>query len=98
METAQVTDLYQASYLLLSGCELTAIECIPTGGAISCRMSFQGERLPELLDDWFARRAAANLYSFRTAYGQINTWVHQAKKSHDRLSRKGGPDSEGVGA
>ncbi|AHC14878.1 hypothetical protein [Salinispira pacifica] len=42
MEGVQVTDLYQASYLLLSGCELTAIECIPTGGAVSCALSFQG--------------------------------------------------------
>jgi hypothetical protein len=90
METAEVTDLYQASYLLLSGCELTGIECIPTGGAFSCRMSFRGDRMPELLDDWFSRRAAANLYSFRTAYNQVNGYVHQAKMTHSRLSRKVG--------
>jgi hypothetical protein len=82
METAEITDLYQASYLLLSGCELTAIECIPTGKAISCRLCFKGRELHQLTQDWWDKKAVANLWSFRSAYGQINSYVHQAKKSY----------------
>jgi hypothetical protein len=89
METADVTDLYHASYLLLSGCELTAIECIPTGGAVSCRMSFRGQALSELTQSWWDKKAVVNLWSFRSAYGQINSYVHQAKKSYDLMGRRG---------
>lgn len=90
METVAVTDLYQASYLLLSGCELTGIECIPTGGALSCRLSFQGTNLESLVQAWWDKKAQANLWSFRSAYSQINSYVHQAKKSFDQASRRGG--------
>jgi len=90
METVQITDLYQASYLLLSGCELTGIECIPTGGAVSCRMSFQGQSLAELTQSWWDKEAIVNLWAFRSAYSQINSYVHQAKKSYDQTQRRGG--------
>jgi hypothetical protein len=90
METAQITDLYQASYFLLSGCELTGIECIPTGGAISCRMSFRGMRLEELTQEWWDKKASVNLWAFRSAYSQINGYVHQAKKSYDLSRRRAG--------
>ncbi len=90
METAQITDLYQASYFLLSGCELVGIECIPTGGAMSCRISFRGERLEELTQQWWDKQAVVNLWAFRSAYSQVNSYVHQAKKSYDLAARRGG--------
>jgi hypothetical protein len=90
METAQITDLYQASYFLLSGCELVGIECIPTGGAISCRISFRGERLEELTQQWWDKQSVVNLWAFRSAYSQVNGYVHQAKKSYDLAARRGG--------
>lgn len=90
METAQITDLYQASFLLLSGCELTGIECIPTGGTVSCRMSFRGQALAELTQSWWDKEAVVNLWAFRSAYSQINSYVHQAKKSYDQTQRRGG--------
>jgi hypothetical protein len=90
METAQITDLYQASYFLLSGCELTGIECIPTGGAISCRISFRGARLEELTQEWWDKKACVNLWAFRSAYSQVNGYVHQAKKSYDLSRRRPG--------
>jgi hypothetical protein len=90
METAHITDLYQASFLLLSGCELTGIECIPTGGAVSCRMSFRGTALAELTQSWWDKQATVNLWAFRSAYSQINSYVHQAKKSYDQTQRRGG--------
>lgn len=82
MANAPVTDLYQASYLLLSGCELTGIECIPTAGSVSCGLSFRGEGIEELLAAWWAREAVVNLWAFRSAYNQVNSYVHQAKKSY----------------
>lgn len=90
LEKAEVTDLYQASYLLVNGCELVGIECIPTGGALSCRMSFTGPALSQLTQSWWDKAAVVNLWGFRSAYNQINSYVHQAKKSYDlqrRLSR-----------
>ena len=89
METLSVTDLYQASYLLLNGCELTAVECIPMPGSIGCTMTFSGARLSELVDAWFDKSASANLWAFRSAYNQVNGYVHQAKKSFDLSRRRG---------
>jgi len=90
MEQTQITDLYQASYLLLSGCELIGIECIPTGGSISCSLRFQGKNVNALNDAWWRKDATVNLWNFRTAYSQINSFVHQAKKSYDQTRRTGG--------
>jgi hypothetical protein len=87
MESISVTDLYQASFLLLEGCELTGIECFPMTGSIACRMTFSGPKLPTLMDTWFEKSASANLWAFRTAYNQVNSYVHQAKKNFDRTRR-----------
>ena len=88
MAGTHVTDLYQASFLLLNGCEITGIECIPTGGAVSCTMSFTGANLEELLAAWWDKKAEVNLWSFRSAYNQINSYIHQAKRSYARVSRE----------
>ena len=87
MQSAQVTDLYQASFLLLSGCELTEVQCIRTAGSLSCRMSFTGEEVEELIGAWWEKAAVVNLWSFRSAYNQINSYIHQAKKSYQRTLR-----------
>jgi hypothetical protein len=89
MDTVQVTDLYQASYYLLSGCELVGIECIPTGGAVSCRLNFRGPDLANLAQRWWDKEAQVMLWDFRSAYSQINSYVHQAKKSYDLAQRRG---------
>jgi hypothetical protein len=88
MERVGVTDLYQACWLLLNGCELEGIECIPTGGVLSCRLSFAGERIEELQEEYFQKRSRVNLWAFRTAYNQINSYIHQAKKSYDQTKRR----------
>jgi hypothetical protein len=89
METLEVSDLYQASWLLLNSCELSKVQCIPTGGSVSCLLQFSGTNLIELMDTWFTKQAVVNLWAFRTAYNQINSYVHQAKKNFD-LSKRGG--------
>jgi hypothetical protein len=90
METAQVTDLYLASYLVLNACELTGIECIPTGNIISCKLTFHGEEVRTALSAWYEKTALVNLWDFRSAYSCVNSYVHQAKKSYDRSLRHAG--------
>ena len=89
METASVTDLYQASYYLLSGCEILGVDCIPTGKAFSCQITLSGENLTDLSQNWFDKKAVVNLWAFRNAYTQINSHVQQAKRSFESSSRKG---------
>lgn len=83
MERAEVTDLYQASYYLLSGCEITGVECIKAGNGTSCRIYLQGANLVSLAEDWFGREAVVNLWTFRNAYTEINSHVQQAKRSFE---------------
>lgn len=92
METASVTDLYEAAYLILSGCTLEEISCIPVSESLSCRMVFSGRSLEKAQDEFVAKKAVVNLHAFRGAYGQVNSFIHQAKKSFDRerrLARRG---------
>jgi len=74
------TDLYEGTYYLLSGCELVAIEALRVNGAITCRLSFEGECLQRLQLEYFNGKAQVALFEFRRAFGQINALVHSAKK------------------
>jgi len=87
MDTADVTDLYEAAYLILSGCTLEEVTCIPVSESLSCRMIFSGSNLEKAQDEFAAKKAVVNLHAFRGAYGQVNSYVHQAKKSFDRERR-----------
>jgi hypothetical protein len=90
MDRVGVTDLYQASYLLINGCELTGIECIPMPGSLVCHLTFSGSRIIELQQEYFDKRARVNLWTFRSAYNQINSYIHQAKKSYEMARRREG--------
>lgn len=90
----QVTDLYEAAYLVLSGCSLERVSCIPISKTLSCRFDFSGENIEELLEQFRSRKAVVNLFSFRTSYSQINSYVHEAKKSYEREMRKTRPEEE----
>lgn len=87
METAEVTDLYQASYYLMNGCAILAVDCIPTGKVSNCRIMMQGSNLTDLAQDWFEKKAVVNLWLFRNAYSQINSHVQQAKRSFEQSRR-----------
>lgn len=87
MRRIDVTDLYEAAYLILSGCTLEEVSCIPVSESLSCRLTFSGEALSLAQDEFLSRKAAVNLHAFRQAYGQVNGYVHQAKKSFDRERR-----------
>jgi hypothetical protein len=88
MESVEVTDLYQASWLILSGCQLTGIQCIPMSGSLGCLMVFTGPRIYEMQEEYFEKRASVNLWAFRSAYNQVNSYIHQAKKSYDQGRRR----------
>lgn len=88
MQTAQITDLYEAAFLVLSGCNLERVSCIPISRTLSCRFDFSGEKIEELLEQVRSRTAVVNLSSFRSCYSQVNSYVHEAKKSWEREMRK----------
>ena len=87
MQSVEVTDLYEAAYLILSGCTIEEVSCIPVSESLSCRLSFSGPGLEAAQETFYAKKAVVNLHAFRSAYGQVNTYVHQAKKSFDRERR-----------
>jgi hypothetical protein len=79
-ERVTTTDLYESTFYLLGGCELTGIEAERVNGSISCRLTFRGEKLADLQSEYFAGRAHVALFPFRRAYGQVNALVYSAKK------------------
>jgi hypothetical protein len=87
MPSVSVTDLYEAAYLILSGCNLEEVSCIPVSESLSCRLTFSGPGLDAAQEEFYAKKAVVNLHAFRSAYGQVNSYVHQAKKSFDRERR-----------
>jgi len=97
METEVVTDLYQASYYVLNGGEVVAIECIPSGMATSCRIMMEGENLTTWSQTWYAKQAAANLTAFRQAYNQVYTLCQQAKRNYSASTDDRQPHTRGRG-
>jgi len=88
MPSVDVTDLYEAAYLVLCGCILEEVTCIPVSESLACRLTFtRGPELERAQDEYVAKKACVNLYAFRQSYGQVNSYVHQAKKNFDRAQR-----------
>jgi hypothetical protein len=79
-ESISTTDLYESTFYLMGGCELVGIEAQRIDGAITCRLTFRGEKLAELQSEYFAGRAKVSLFPFRRAFGQVNALVYTAKK------------------
>jgi hypothetical protein len=79
-ESVSTTDLYEGTFYLMGGCELTGIEAQRLDGGITCRLTFRGERLAALQSEYFAGHARVALFSFRRAFGQVNALVYSAKK------------------
>ena len=90
MDTIEVTDLYQASFYLVGGLELESLKCIPVNGSLACCLTFSGEQIHSLSEEYFTHQAVVNLFSFRQAYNQINSYIQQAKKSYKSERRAGG--------
>jgi len=79
-ERITTTDLYEGTFYLLGGCQLVAIEGVPQNGSITCRLTFQGDKLAHLQLEYFSGNAKVALFPFRRAFGQVNALVYSAKK------------------
>ena len=79
-ERVSTTDLYESAFYLMGGCELLGIQAEKLNGSITCKLTFCGERLPELQSEYFAGRAKVALFPFRRTFGQVNALVYSAKK------------------
>jgi len=90
IDQVEVMDLYLASYYVLRGCELAEVKCIPTAKTVSCSIVLKGgfELVHEVQGEYFEKRANVNLWDFRSAYNQVNSSVHQAKKSYERAQKR----------
>ena len=88
MQRKEVTDLYEAAYLVLRGGWLEEVACIPPGPRLGCRFTFSGEALSEAQEEFHAKRAVVNLNDFRSAYSQVNSFMAEAKKSRERGQRE----------
>ena len=90
MEHVSVTDLYQAAYFICCGCSLESVQCIPVNTHVACKLTFSGPALERLQEEYFTARATVNLYSFRQAYSQVQSYIHSAKKSYAAGKKKEG--------
>jgi hypothetical protein len=90
MDEVATTDLYEAAFYLLSGCTLEAIQCLPVSGKREVQFSFSGRHLAALQLTYLQSRAEVNLFAFRRAYGQINAYLHEAKKAARREEQQAG--------
>lgn len=89
MDMVEVSDLYEAAYLLLNKCSFLGVECVILAGILGCRYQFEvDDTLVRCQESFRNREATANLFKFRTAYNTINGYMHQAKKSYDQARRR----------
>ena len=84
MERVDVTDLYEAAYLVCEGCQVEGVRCIPLSKSLGCCVTVAGEGLSSKRETFQLKQAAVNLFVFRNAYTQVNGLVHEAKKAWDR--------------
>ena len=88
-DVVEVMDLYLACYYVLRGCTIERVTCIPTGKSLSCSFIVKGnfDLVHEIQEEYFEKKATVNLWAFRSAYNQVNSYIHQAKRSSDRELR-----------
>jgi len=61
------------------------VECIPVAKTLACRISFRDELdIEKSQSVFYSKTACVNLHAFRQAYGQVNGFVHTAKKSYEK--------------
>jgi hypothetical protein len=87
MEILEVSDLYEAAYLLVKGGRIEAVACIPVSAGAGCIFTVRGEGLRDAQEEYLEKKAAANLYAFRGAYTQVQGFMREAKKSFEREKR-----------
>ena len=93
MESADVTDLYEAAYLVTEGCRIEGVRCLPLSRSIGCSFTVTGDGIGSKREAFKEKRAAVNLYVFRNAYTQVNGLAHEAKKAYEREQRSRGREA-----
>lgn len=81
MESVEVTDLYEAAYLVTEGGRVEGVRCIPLSSSVGCCVTVSAPSLTPKRETFHRKEAAVNLNSFRNAYTQVNGLVHEAKKA-----------------
>ena len=89
MESADVTDLYEAAYLVTEGCRIEGVRCLPLSRSVGCSFTVTGVELGKKRETFIEKKATVNLYVFRSAYTQVNGYLVEAKKAFDREQRRG---------
>jgi hypothetical protein len=89
MESVEVTDLYEAAYLVVRGGRIEGVQCIPLSLSLGCAFTIRGEGMEKEQGKFQRKAAEANLYAFRSAYGQVNALMREAKKAYERERRRG---------
>ena len=80
MNEVKTADIYECCYYLLNGCEILSIEGRPVNGKITCEVIFNGPDINDLQLKYFHNEAVVNLFAFRRAYCQINSFIQSAKR------------------
>ena len=87
LNIVEVTDLYEAAYLVTEGCRIEGVRCIPLSKSMGCSFTVSGEAIGTKREAFQEKRAAVNLYAFRSAYTQVNGYLVEAKKAWEREQR-----------
>jgi hypothetical protein len=74
------SDAWEASWMLLNGCEILEIESTKTNGRIICHMVIRGENITRLQLSYLNGEAKAPVLQMRSMVGQVNAWMYAAKK------------------
>ena len=93
MQSVEVTDLYEAAYLLTEGGRIEGVQCIPLSKSVGCSFIITGD-IGSHREAFQEKRAVVNLFAFRNAYTRVNGLVHEAKKAWDREQRPRGREGE----
>jgi len=90
METIEVTDLYEAAYLITEGGRVEGVRCIPLSStSVGCCVTIAAPALTLKRETFQRKEAIVNLCSFRNAYTQVNGLMHEAKKAWVKEQRRG---------
>lgn len=82
------TDLYEGAYYMLGGCQIERVEVEPVGRSMGCRLTFSGEKIKWLEQEYLSGHAVVGLTSFRRMLGRVNAWVWEAKKRARRKAHE----------
>ena len=84
---AEVTDLYEAAFLLTEGCRIEGVRCLPLSKSVGCSFTVSGEGIGSKREAFQEKKALVNLYAFRSAYTQVSGYMVEAKKAFEREQR-----------